>query len=124
MLTYEIDGLILTLRATGTTTAEERQPVFDAVRADSRVPNGALVFLDVRDVDIGMGHPVVVERLRVLCSQLGPKLGPACAMLVTPAVRDQSSTFQAEAVGFGLRVNLFTDESKARHWLNGKRGTT
>jgi hypothetical protein len=122
MLTYEIDGLVLTLRATGTTTADQRQPVFDAVRADARVPNGALVLLDVREVDIGMSQHVVVERLRLLCNLLGPKLGRACAMLVTQAVRDQSTTFQTEAVGFGLLVNLFSDESKARHWLDGQRG--
>jgi hypothetical protein len=70
MVSYEIDGSILTFRASGTTTVERREPVFAAVRADARVPNGALVLLDVREVDVS--KHVVVERLRVLLDQLGP----------------------------------------------------
>jgi hypothetical protein len=121
MVSYEMDGSILTFRASGTTTHDQRKPVFDAVRADARVPNGALVLLDVREVDVGMSKPVVVERLRVLLDQLGPKLGPACALIVTPEVGDQASIFQTEAIGFGLRVKLFSDEPTARLWLNALR---
>jgi hypothetical protein len=57
----------------------------------------------------------------VLLDQLGPKLGPACAMLVTPRVSDQASVFQTEALGFGLRVSLFNDEPSARRWLTAYR---
>jgi len=121
MLSYEIDGLILTLRASGTTTIAQRKPVFDAVRADLRVPNGALILLDVRKVEAGMGKHVVIERLRVLLDELGPKLGPACAMIVTLRILDQASMFQAEAVGFGLLVKLFSDEPTARQWLGAYR---
>ena len=77
MVSYEIDGSILTITASGTTTREERKPVFDAVRADARVPNGALVLLDVREVDVGMSKPVVVERLRVLPRPIGIEVGPS-----------------------------------------------
>jgi hypothetical protein len=118
MVSYEIDGSILTFRASGTTTVDQREPVFDAVRADARVPNGALVLLDVREVNVGMSKHVVVERLRVLLDQLGPKLGPACALIVTPELGDQANIFQTEAIGFGLRVELFGDERIARQWLN------
>src|SRR6202162_713502 len=121
MVSYEIDGSILIFRASGTTTRGQREPVFDAVRADARVPNGALVLLDVREVDVGMSRHVVVERLRVLLEQLGPKLGPACALIVTPELGDQASMFQTEASGFGLQVKLFGDERSARQWLNALR---
>jgi hypothetical protein len=121
MLSYEIDGSILIFRASGTTTREQREPVFAAVRADARVPNGMLVLLDVREVDVGMSKHVVVERLRVLLDLLGPKLGPACALIVTPELGDQSRIFETEATGFGLRVELFTDERTARQWLNALR---
>jgi hypothetical protein len=66
MVPYEIDGSILVFRASGTTTLGQREPVFDAVRADGRVPNGALLLLDVREVDVGMSKRIVTERLRVL----------------------------------------------------------
>ena len=75
----------------------------------------------MREVDVGMSNHVVVERLRVLLDQLGPKLGPACALIVTPGVGDQARIFQTEATGFGLRVKLFSDERIARQWLNGLR---
>jgi len=117
MVSYEIDGSILIFRASGTTTRYQREVVFEAVRADARVPNGALVLLDVREVDVGMSKHVVVERLRVLLDQLGPKLGPACALIVTAGVGDQARIFQTEAIGFGLRVELFSDERAARQWV-------
>jgi hypothetical protein len=117
MLSYEIDDSLLTLRASGTTTRDQREPVFAAVRADARVPNGTLVLLDVRGVDVGMSKHVVVERLRVLLDLLGPKLGVACALIVTPELSDQSRIFETEAAGFGLRAKLFTDERTARQWL-------
>ena len=121
MVSYEIDGSILTLRASGTTTLNEREPVFAAVRADASVPNGALLLLDVREVDVGMSKPVVVERLRVLLDQLGPKLGPLCAMIITSDLGDQAQIFQTEGIGFGLRVGLFSDEPSAREWLKAYR---
>ena len=121
MVSYEIDASILTFRASGTTTRDQREPVFAAVRADARVPNDAPLLLDVRQVDVGMGGPVVIERLRVLLDLLGPKLGPICAVLITPQVGEQASLFQMEAKSFGLRVKLFQDERMARLWLNGNK---
>jgi hypothetical protein len=121
MVSYEIDGSILTIRASGTTTRDQREPVFAAVRADACVPNGALVLLDMREVDVGMSAPVVVERLRVLFDLLGPKLGATCAVVITPKHGDQASLFQTEATGFGLRVKLFSDERIALRWLNANK---
>jgi hypothetical protein len=123
MVSYEISGSILTFRASGTTSVGERKPIFDAIRADASVPNNALILLDVREVDVGMSEHAVVERLRVLLDQLGPKLGPACAMLVPQGLAEQGRLFQTEAIGFGLRVRLFSDELTARQWLtNQSRG--
>jgi hypothetical protein len=118
LLSYEIDGSILTLRASGTTTREQREPVFAAVRADERVPDGARVLLDMREVDVGMSMPIVVERLRVLLDLLGPKLGTTCALVMTPGLSDQASLFQTEAISFGLRVRLFSEVRLARRWLD------
>jgi hypothetical protein len=120
-LSYEIDGPILTLRASGAPTLSERQAVFDAVRADARVPSGALVLLDVREVDVARSEFTPVEQLRALLDHLGPKLGPVCAMIVRPEIATQARIFQGAGVGVGLRVGLFSDEPSARRWLSAPR---
>jgi hypothetical protein len=118
LLSYEVDGSILILRASGTSTADERGSALDAVKADERVPNDALLLLDAREVDVVASKEVMVERLRMLLHHLGPKLGQSCAVLVAQRVRDQAGIFKTAAVGFGLRVELFGDEPTARRWLN------
>ena len=97
--------------------------MYAAVRADAAVPDGALLLLDQREIDVAMmrGH-LVVERLRVLFDQLGPKLGPMCALIFAPGLAEQAHVFQTEAVGFGLRVEVFSDEPSARQWLGALSG--
>lgn len=121
-LSYEIAGSILTLRASGTPTQKERKPVYDAVRTDAAVPNGARLLLDIRKIDAVMySEHAAVERLRVLIDALGPKLGPVCAMVVAPSLMNQGRLIQEAGSGVGLRVALFTDEPSARHWLSAYR---
>jgi hypothetical protein len=121
MLSYEIDDSILTFTVSGTPTLSQRQAVFDAVRADAGVPSGALVLLDVRQVDVAGNEYTPVEQLRSLVNQLGPKLGPACALLVRPEATIQARIFQDAGIGVGLQVGLFTDEPSARQWLSASR---
>jgi hypothetical protein len=121
MLSYEIDASILTLRTSGALTVNEREAVFDAVRADARVPLGALVLIDARQRDLAPSEFAVVERLRVLLDQLGPKLGPVCAVVVPAGPATQWRIFQDAARGAGLQVALFIDEPSARLWLEAPR---
>jgi hypothetical protein len=126
VFSYEIDGSILILRASGTATLSERQLVFNAVRDDAAVPSDALLLLDVREVDVrevdvAMSEYTGVERLRVLLDQLGRKLGPVCAVIVSPGLAEQSRLFQDAGSGVGLRVGLFSDEPSARQWLRAHR---
>jgi hypothetical protein len=118
VLSYEADGSILILRASGTSTADERGSALDTVRADERVPTGALLLLDAREVDVDASKEAMVERLHMLLHHLGPKLGHVCAVLAAPRVRDQAGIFKAAAVGIGLRAEIFSDEPSARRWLN------
>ena len=119
---YEIAGSLLTLRASGTPTLKERQPVYDAVRADAAVPNGAQLLLDIREIDAAMYSEYAVdERLRVLIDQLGPKLGSECALVVAPSLMNQERIMQEAGSGVGLRVSLFMDEPSARKWLGTYR---
>jgi len=119
---YESDGAILILRASGTPTDRERKPVYDAVRADPNVPKNALLLLDVREIDVSMfsGH-ALLERLRALTEQLGRKLGPVCALIVPPELSIHGALFRDTGLLVGLRVRLFTDEPSARLWLNKYR---
>ena len=119
MLSYEIDGSVLTLRVSGTITPKERRHVFAAVQADARVPNGALVLLDVRKSTVRLHDYAVIERVRVLIDQLGSKLGRACAIVNPLGPDKQSGVFQDAASDFGLWVRCFRDEASARDWLNG-----
>lgn len=80
------------------------------------------LLLDIREITIALysGH-AVVERLRVLLDQLGPKLGPACAVVVPSGLANQPDMFQEAGTRIGLRVRIFTDEPSARRWLSTSR---
>jgi hypothetical protein len=117
MLTYEIDGSILTLRVSGMGAPAERRDVYSVVRADTRVPNDALVLVDDQRSAVHLHDYAVRERVRALVDQLGSKLGKACAIL-TPIGPGQSGIFQETASDFGLVVRCFRDEATARKWLN------
>jgi hypothetical protein len=119
MLSYEIDGSILTLRASGLTTPGQRQPVFDAIREDTSVPKDALVLIDVRQFDFDLREYLLADRLRALFFNLGPKCGPTLAVVIPSGLgADQARVLKSKAIDFGMRVSLFIDEQRARDWLS------
>jgi hypothetical protein len=104
VFSYEIDGSMLILRASGTTTLSERQLVLNGVRDDAAVPSDALLLLDVREVDVrevdvAMSEYTGVERLRVLLDQLGRKLGPFCAVIAPQDLLNNRAYFRMPGVG-------------------------
>jgi len=121
MLSYTIDGSLLTLNASGTPTLDEREQVFNAMRADPAVPNGAQLLIDARDVDLALADVSMAERLRVLVDLVGPKLGPVCAVIIPAGLATQFRLFQTAGRGAGLKVELFSDEQSARQWLVAHR---
>ena len=114
MLSYRIDGAILVLTAA---RGPQRQEVFDAVHADPRVPQGALVLIDARAAEPARSELEVRERARVLVNRLGSKVGAVCAVIVAPELALDAHLFQVFGSGLGLRVGLFPDEPTARQWL-------
>jgi hypothetical protein len=121
MLSYEIDGSILTIRASGRTTIAQRQLVFDAIRDDMNVPKHALILIDIHQLD-DMNEYLLADRLRVLFDHLGPKCGQTLAVIIPSALgADQARVWKSKPIDFGLRVSLFTDEQLARDWLNSYR---
>ena len=117
MLSYEINASILTIRAFGTPTLEDRILLFDAIRTDPAVPRGALVLLDIRGLKVLPQGPAAVDRLRALVEHLGPKLGWMGAMVIDPPLAEDARTFQAAAKSVGLRVEIFSDVPSAEKWL-------
>jgi hypothetical protein len=121
MLSYDTDGIILTLTAAGTVTLAERHHVFREVSSDPRVPNRALVLLDVHGVEAAVNEAAVVERVQALREQLGPKLGPACAMIVGTELESNARVFRETAIGSGLHIGIFSAKESARNWLMSYR---
>lgn len=118
MLSYEIDGVILTRRASGKVSLAERHKAFKAIRRDTRVPNAALVLLDVHAVEAAITETEIIERVQALRDQLGVKMGPACAMVVGENLDTNAALFREIAIASGLHVAILRNEKAAHRWLN------
>ncbi len=118
MLTYEMDGRILTIIATGTTSREERQAFYRDAGSDARVPDRALLLIDARRADPATGVHDLQLRAQLIAEGLGPKLGPLCAVIAPPRLTSDAAFFQAAVGQLGLRVGIFNDEPEARKWLS------
>ena len=116
-LTYSFDGVVLTLTVLGHSTLEDRLISYERIRFDASVPEGVPVILDVRSVMTDLSEATLIERLRVLITDLRPKLGTAMAMIVGEAHLPKSHGIQIAARELGLRVGLFYDDQSARDWL-------
>jgi hypothetical protein len=124
VFSYEVDGSILILRASGTTTLSERQRVFNAgpmrpFRLMRCCCSTSVRSTSVRAISPSANTPGL--NAYVLVDQLGRKLGPVCAVIVSPGLAEQSRLFQDAGSGVGLRVGLFRDEPSARQWLRAHR---
>ena len=86
MLTYDVDGRVLSIVAAGTPSDDERRRLIETVEHDPRVQDASLVLLDVRRAD-KRGNPREVEhRTRYFIQRLGRKIGPVCAVIVAAGV--------------------------------------
>ena len=117
MLTYSVDRSILTIVATGTTSAEDRQKFYAAIEADPRVPLRALLLIDGRRADPARDALELGERVHLIAQLLGPKMGPVCAIIAPPRLSADAGYLQAAGGQFGIRVAVFNDEPEARQWL-------
>jgi hypothetical protein len=117
VITYRVEGLMLIVAKSGTSTLEERAAIFDALRADPAVPTGALLLLDLRHIEESLDSPEFGRRLLGLRDALGLKLGAACAVLVHDRHEADARAFKGLHYT-GVRLAMFTDEAVARNWLN------
>lgn len=117
MLTYHVDGRVLSIAASGTPSDDERRVLIEAILEDPRIPDAALVLLDVRRAD-ARGNPREVEhRTRYFIQRLAPRIGPVCAVIVAPEMMHEAVHMQSAGAEMGLRIGLFKSEADARQWL-------
>ena len=117
LLSYDYDGSVLTLTFRGTPSELQRAIIYNDIAKDDRVPDAALVLLDIRRADDAAGPEDVERRARVLTQGLGTKLGAACAVVVPPRLADAAGHFQSMGKELGVRIELVRDEPEARNWL-------
>lgn len=117
MLEYSVEGTVLRLVATGSQTEAERQAFYDDIERDPRVAPHSVVLLDVRRSDEPADEEDIRHRADALVTRLGERLGPACAVVVSPRLEPAANQFKDAGGQLGLTVELFRDEPEARQWL-------
>jgi hypothetical protein len=121
VLEYEVDGHILTLTPTGTSTPEHRLAVFNRIRRDPNVPSGALLFVNARKSTETFDHKVLSDLITLMIQTIGPKLAPVCAVIFPASYAVEGHLYRSIAAKAGLRVGLFQEESAALAWLSAYR---
>jgi hypothetical protein len=116
-LVYRVDDGILVLTAVGSPSSAGRRATFEKLRADPHVPDGAPLLLDTRKLTAVMTGLDGERRLSDLLAGLGPKMGARCAILASGTNPAAIHFFQAAGGAYGVRVELFDNETAARLWL-------
>ena len=116
-LTYRVDDGILVLTSVGSPSSADRRATFEKLRADPNVPDGAMLLLDTRKLTAVLSGLDGERRLSDLLAGLGPKMGARCAVLASGANPIAVHFFQAAGGAYGVRVELFDNETAARLWL-------
>lgn len=75
MLAYTIAGRVLRLDVLGDVSLDERNAVYDSVRADPNVPDGCVLMVDAREAAITFKDATIDVRVQALIDVLGPKFG-------------------------------------------------
>ena len=117
MISYQVDGKILILNVVGDVIPEERQRVYDAIRADPAVLDGSVLIVDARFSRVTFLDATLEARVRLLLDQLGPKVREVCAFIEPEYDPVFGLKFQRACASLGVQVGLFANEARAREWL-------
>jgi hypothetical protein len=117
MLVYSARGKVLRIVATGAQPEAERQAMFDDIARDPSVSLRSVVLVDARRADEPAGVDDIQHRASTFVTRLGEKLGPACAIIVSPRLEQAGHQFKEATRRLGLTVELFREELDARNWL-------
>jgi hypothetical protein len=117
MLMYSVKGKMLRIVATGAQPEGERQAMYDDIAEDPRVTLRSVVLVDARRADEPAGVDDIQHRASTFVTRLGGKLGPACAVVVSPRLEQAGQQFKEATRRLGLTVELFRDQLEASKWL-------
>jgi len=117
MISYRVDGLFVILTANGKSSERERSLLFEALRADPKVPDGAYLIIDIREYETRLTHAELESRVHAMVEALAPKIGVASAVLVGDSSLRIGLGLQLVAGNMNFRVGVFHDETSARQWL-------
>jgi hypothetical protein len=118
VLPYRVDGRFVEVSLGERYTATELRDLFELIRHDDAVPDGALLLFDASVRTQVLSEDDVRQRLRMLIDILGSRVAPAFAAVVSSASALTGQVAQREAPGMGLRCGLFLDPERARGWLD------
>jgi len=116
-MTYEFDGHLVEITIDRDTTFAERVALYHQIRADPRVPDGALILLDARLHVETLTQAIVAERIPLIKQALGPKMGSVFAILVSEDRKIDGMLFQVVAAEQNVRVGIFINHAMAKQWL-------
>ncbi|HET9343572.1 MAG TPA: hypothetical protein VFO25_11730 [Candidatus Eremiobacteraceae bacterium] len=117
MISYRVDGQFVILTTDGKSDERERANVFEALRVDPKVPDGAFLIIHIRDYVVRLTQAELESRVRSMVEALAPKIGVASAVLVGDASLRIGLGLQLVAGNMNFRVGVFHDEASARKWL-------
>ena len=121
MISYRVDGQFVILMTNGKSTDRERELLFAALRSDPKVPDGALLIIDVREYGIQLTQAELQDRVRAMIESVANKVGAACAVLVGDTSLRIGLGLQLFAGNMNYRVGVFHGEAAARKWLVANR---
>lgn len=118
VLSYRTDGQFVEISLGTTYETTELRKLFETIRDDPDVPDGALLLFDASCRTQVLSEDLVRARLEMYFEILRGRVAPAFAAIVSSASAVSGQTVQREAAAAGVRVALFLDFPSARRWLS------
>ena len=118
VLSYRTDGQFVEISLGTTYETSELRTLFETIRDDPDVPDGALLLFDASCRTQVLSEDLVRARLEMYFEILRGRVAPAFAAIVSSASAVSGQTVQREAAAAGVRVALFLDSPSARRWLS------
>ena len=118
VLTYRTDGQFVEIDFGASYETTELRTLFETIRDDPGVPDGALLLFDARSRTQVLSEDLVRARLEIYSDILRARVAPVFAAIVSSATVVSGQTVQREAAASGIRVALFLDSQSARRWLS------
>ena len=115
---YRIDAPFVEICVADGYPLSDLRSFFESIRDDPRLPSQALLLFDGSARTERLTEADVRARLAVFLDTLRPRIAPAYAVVVSPAIVPAAESAQREAAAAGLRVGLFLDFERARRWLS------